>query len=99
MQGYSWPGFDKPGNQLVKTIFVYNPVLIFTIPVFAIVCDWTEGLLLLRNGEQINPERFLQKQKRIKKFFLFVSVIVIVVMWVNIAADMCVYFSFLSTFL
>ena len=60
--GFSWidptDPKEKLQRELATTVFVYNPVLVYAIPVFAVVCDWTEGLTLLRSGEQINPERF-----------------------------------------
>jgi hypothetical protein len=62
-------------------------MIIFTIPVFAIICDWTDALALLNNDGQIDREKYQAKQSRIKNIFLGVSTLIIVAMWTNMAGE------------
>ena len=72
---------------MLADILIYNPVLVFTLPLYAITCDWTEALVLLRSAEDIDRQRYIKKQKQIKNIFLSISVIVILAMWVNLIAE------------
>lgn len=66
---------------------IYNPVLIFVLPIFAITCDWTEALLLLKSQESIDREKYKSKSNAIKKTFLWLSVTMVGVMWISILTE------------
>lgn len=71
---------------MMDTLLVYNPVLIFTIPVFAVICDWTEARVLLDNNAEVDAEMYQKKKRMIKNSFLCVTITVIVGMWINLGA-------------
>ena len=90
---FSWKYFIH-FKSLVTSILIYNPVIIFTLPLFAIVCDWTEALILLNNPQDISQEHKKAVSKRIKRTFLSVSIFVIIAMWANIAVQFLSNFKF-----
>lgn len=72
---------------MLAIVLIYNPVLINTLPFFSVACDWTEALVLLRNAEDVDRKNYMVKKKKIKNFFLAISIIVTVAMLVNCAAE------------
>ena len=61
------------------------PILIvFTIPVFAVICDWTEGFTVLLNEGDLDHEKYNAKQRRVKCVFLTVSTLIVVAMWISV---------------
>jgi hypothetical protein len=41
---------------VVSYLLIFNPMIIFTLPVFAVTCDWTDALVLLNNDGQIDRD-------------------------------------------
>lgn len=74
--------------MLVTNLLIYDPLIVFTIPVFAVICDWTEGSALLISEGSMDPADYLAMQHKTKKRFLWVSTTVIVLMWFSFGFDL-----------
>lgn len=70
-------------QDTMNTFLVYDPLLIFTIPIFAVICDWTEARVLLDNNAEVTAEVYQKKKRMIKNVFLCVSITTIVAMWID----------------
>lgn len=85
--GHAWY-LKVETNEIVTFLLIYDPMIIFTIPVFAIICDWTEGFTLLLNPAAVDRNVYHHKQRKIKNTFLFISTAVIMAMWINLGVEL-----------
>jgi hypothetical protein len=72
-------------KDLVGTILIYNPSLMFVIPLFAIACDWTEALILLHYGS--DRASFKKYARLVKIIFLVVSIVTGMAMQISVIAQ------------